>query len=138
MSFEKVTISAQVDAPPETVWTAWTTPDHITRWNFASDDWCCPSASVDLRPGGAYRSRMEAKEGSFGFDFTATYQEVVPQEKASFLMDDGRLAETTFTPVDGGTQVVTVFDAETEHSVEMQREGWQAILNNFKAHAESL
>ena len=138
MNFETITIDATVAAPVDTVWTAWTTPEHITQWNFASDDWCCPRAEVDLRPGGIYLARMEAKDGTLGFDFTAVYDVVRPQETAAFRMDDGRTATTTFTPVEGGTRVVTVFDAEGTHPIDMQRDGWQSILNNFKAHAESL
>lgn len=137
MSTEKITIDAKVDAPVETVWARYTDPDHITRWNFASDDWCCPSASNDMQVGGKYSARMEAKDGSFGFDFEAIYTDITPERSLTYRLDDGRMVTTTFEPIGGQTQVTTVFDAETENDVEMQRGGWQAILNNFKAHAES-
>jgi uncharacterized protein YndB with AHSA1/START domain len=137
MDFEKVTIEALVAAPRETVWRRWTAPEHITRWNFASDDWCCPSAANDLKIGGTYRARMEAKDGSFGFDFEAVYDLVEPERALAYTMGDGRRAETRFDVVDGGTRVTTVFDAESENPIDMQRDGWQAILNNFKAYAET-
>ncbi|WP_407495041.1 SRPBCC family protein [Pseudooceanicola sp. MF1-13] len=138
MSTNQITISADVAADPDTVWTAYTSPDHITQWNFASDDWCCPTASNDLRVGGAYSARMEAKDGSFGFDFTAIYDAVDPAKSFTYTMEDGRKVTTTFDPQNDTTRVTTTFDAETQNPVEMQREGWQAILNNFKTHAESL
>jgi uncharacterized protein YndB with AHSA1/START domain len=137
MSYEKVTIETEVPAPVEKVWRLWTEPQHITRWNFASPDWCCPTAENDLRVGGTYLARMEAKDGSFGFDFEAIYDEVVHHEVLAFTMLDGRQARTTFEALDGSTEVVTVFDAERENSIEMQREGWQAILDNFKAYVKS-
>lgn len=138
MSFEKVTITAQVAAPPATVWRAWTEPAHITQWNFASPDWCCPRAELDLRPGGRYLARMEAKNGSFGFDLEAVFDAVEPEQRIAFTMPDGRSAETTFAAEPGGTRVTTVFDAERMNPVEMQRAGWQAILDTFKRHAETL
>jgi len=138
MGFEKVTIAATVAAPPATVWRAWTEPAHITQWNFAAPDWCCPRAEVDLRPGGRYLARMEAKDGSFGFDLEAVFDIVEPEHRIAFTMPDGRSAETTFEAIGGGTRVSTVFDAETLNPVEMQRAGWQAILDNFKRHAEAL
>jgi uncharacterized protein YndB with AHSA1/START domain len=138
MSPEQITITADVAAPPSTVWKAYTAPEHITRWNFASDDWCCPSASNDLRVGGAYSARMEAKDGSFGFDFTAIYEAIEPERSFTYRMEDGRIVTTTFEQLDDTTRVTTVFYAETENHVDMQRDGWQAILNNFKAHAETL
>lgn len=137
MDFEKITIEAHVAAPPATVWQRWTAPEHITRWNFASDDWCCPRAENDLVIGGTYRARMEAKDGSFGFDFEAVYDLVDPGRALAYTMADGRRAETRFEAEDGGTRVTTVFDAESENPVAMQRDGWQAILNNFKAYAET-
>lgn len=132
----KITIEALVKADVKRVWTNWTEPSHITQWNFATPDWQCPRASNDLRVGGTYAARMEAKDGSFGFDFEATYDEVLPEKKITYTMGDGRKATTTFEPANGGTKVVTVFDAENTHPVDMQKDGWQAILNNFKAHTE--
>ena len=136
MTFEQITITATVDAPVDRVWEAYTTPADIMQWNFASDDWCCPSAETDLRPGGRYKARMEAKDGSFGFDFEAVYEELDPGRALTMAMADGRKARTTFEETENGTKVTTVFDAETENAIEFQRDGWQAILNNFKAHVQ--
>lgn len=138
MAFPKITIDTLIAAPLDTVWTAYTAPAHITRWNFASDDWCCPSAENDMRVGGTYKARMEAKDGSFGFDFEAVYDEVSPKERLVYTLGDGRRVETTFTPESDGVRVTTTFDAEGMHPLEMQREGWQSILNNFGRHAEGL
>ncbi len=137
MSAEKVTVSALVMAPPDRVWRGWTEPAEITQWNFASDDWYCPSAEADLRVGGTYKARMEAKDGSFGFDFEAVYEAVAPGRALTLAMADGRRASTRFSPEAGGTRVTTEFDAETENPVEMQRGGWQAILDNFKRYIEA-
>ncbi len=134
MSPQEITIEAMVAAPVDRAWAAFTTPADITQWNFASDDWCCPSAEVDLRVGGAYKARMEARDGSFGFDFEGLYEEVTPGRSLTLALGDGRKARTTFAPSGDGTRVTTVFDAETQHSIEMQRDGWQAILDNFAAH----
>lgn len=136
MGNTKITIEATVAAPAQKVWSYWTKPEHITKWNFASDDWQCPRATNDLREGGKYSARMEAKDGSFGFDFVAIYDEVVDQKKISYTMEDGRQVTTEFQNVGDKTKVTTVFDAETQNSAEMQRQGWQAILNNFKSYAE--
>lgn len=132
-----ITISATINAPVEKVWTYYTEPEHLMQWNFASDDWMCPSATNDLRVGGTFTSRMEAKDGSFGFDFGGTYSEVVPNERIVYSLSDGRKVELNFSEEDGVTTVETIFDAEKENPEEMQREGWQAILNNFKKHVES-
>ncbi|MFG0304673.1 MAG: SRPBCC family protein [Phycisphaerales bacterium JB040] len=136
MSNEQITVSAVVRAPAARVWECWTGPDHITRWNFASEDWCCPSAENDLRVGGRYRARMEARDGSVGFDFEATYDEVEPGRRLVYTMDDGRVAATTFEDRDGATAVTTVFDAEGQHPIDMQRDGWQAILDSFRRYTE--
>jgi uncharacterized protein YndB with AHSA1/START domain len=133
-----ITIATLIDAPNDRVWTAYTTPSHITRWNFASDDWCCPNAEVDVEVGGVYKARMEAKDGSIGFDFEAVYEEVAPNTALTLAMSDGRKARTTFEPVGTGTKVTIVFDAEDQNPIEMQRDGWQAILNNFKSHVENM
>jgi uncharacterized protein YndB with AHSA1/START domain len=136
MSKTKIQIEATVSAPPQKVWSYWTKPEHITKWNFASPDWHCPSAKNELRAGGSYSARMEAKDGSFGFEFEAVYDEVVDQKKITYTMGDGRQATTSFEPVGHQTKVTTVFDAESQNSVEMQKNGWQAILNNFKKYTE--
>lgn len=133
---QKITITTTTSAPVERAWQAFTTPADIIKWNFASDDWCCPSAAVDLRVGGAYKARMEAKDKSFGFDFEAVCEEVVPLKALTLAMSDGRKARTTFEAAGNGTRVTTVFDAETQNSIEMQRSGWQAILDNFRRHVE--
>jgi uncharacterized protein YndB with AHSA1/START domain len=133
----KITIESIIAASSTKVWDYWTNPHHITKWNFASSDWQCPRASNDLRVGGKYSARMEAKDGSFGFDFDVIYTEVVLKKRLSYRMEDGREATTTFESVGESTKVVTVFDAEKTHSEQMQRDGWQAILDNFKAYTES-
>jgi len=137
MTAEKIEVEALINASPGKVYQLWTKPDHITKWNFASDDWCCPSAENDLRVGGIYKSRMEAKDGSFGFDFEGEYEEVSPSEKLVFSLSDGRQVETTFEEEVGSTRVTTRFDPESQSSIAMQREGWQAILDNFKKYAET-
>ena len=128
MTKTKITVQALVNAPVKKVWEAWTTPAAIMQWNFASDDWYCPGAANDLRVGGKFTSRMEAKDGSFGFDFEGIYDEVVDLKKITYRMPDGRQATTTFTGKGEKTEVTTIFDAETENSVELQQGGWQAIL----------
>lgn len=131
----KITVETQVRAPNQRVWQAYTTPEDIVQWNAASDDWHTTRASVDLRVGGAFSSRMEAKDGSFGFDFAGTYSEVIPQRLLAYTFGD-RTATVEFGEVADGTQVKVSFDAETEHSIEQQQQGWQAILNNFARYVE--
>ena len=137
METTKVTIEATISATPEKVWEFYTEPEHITNWNFASDDWFCPSAENDLRVGGKYKARMEAKDGSFGFDFEAVYDEIKEHKKLAYTMPDGRMVITDFEDLGSSTKVTTVFDAETQNDVDFQKAGWQAILNNFKKYAEA-
>ncbi|MBV6510931.1 MAG: hypothetical protein FMNOHCHN_00409 [Ignavibacteriaceae bacterium] len=137
MNKVEITIQAEVNSTIEKVWERYSKPEHITKWNFASDDWCCPAAVNELHPGGKLNWRMEAKDGSFGFDFEAVYDEVILHKKIAYTMLDGRKAVTTFQDQNGKVAVTTTFDAETMNSVELQQQGWQAILNNFKKHAES-
>ncbi|WP_019990360.1 SRPBCC family protein [Rudanella lutea] len=137
MESTKITIQANIAAPIGKVWAYWTEPAHITRWNFATDDWQCPSAENDLRPGGKYMARMEAKDGSFGFDFEAIYDRVLDGQELAYTMPDGRQVTTRFDAQDNTTQVTTTFDAENQNPVEMQQAGWQAILNNFKTYTET-
>jgi uncharacterized protein YndB with AHSA1/START domain len=137
MNKTKITIEAIISSDVKKVWDYWTNPEHITKWNFASDDWHCPSAENDLRVGGKLKSRMEAKDGSFGFDFEAIYDEVINNKKITFTMTDGRQAITHFENQNGKTKVTTTFAAENENPVEMQRAGWQAILDNFKKYVET-
>jgi uncharacterized protein YndB with AHSA1/START domain len=133
----KITVSAAIHAPIEKVWECWTLPGHITKWNFASGDWHCPTAANDLRIGGKYAARMEAKDGSAGFNFEAVYSKVLPQKELAYTMEDGRQASTIFETNGAGTLIKTTFDAETENPVEMQEQGWQMILNNFKKYVEN-
>ena len=132
----KITVETVVKAPVAEVWRAYTTPDDIKQWNAASDDWHTTKASVDLRVGGAFSSRMEAKDGSFGFDFAGTYTNIVPHQLIEYSFGD-RAATVEFVEGADGVTVRVTFDAETEHSVDQQREGWQAILNKFAKHVEA-
>ena len=132
----KITVETTVAAPVAEVWRAYTTPEDIKQWNAASEDWHTTAAAVDLRDGGAFSSRMEAKDGSMGFDFAGTYTKVVEHERIEYLFGD-RTAQVTFTPGPKGVTVSVTFDAEDTHSVEQQREGWQAILDNFTRHVEA-
>jgi uncharacterized protein YndB with AHSA1/START domain len=138
MPLAQVTVSTTVPLPPHLAWRAYTDAHAITQWNFANDDWHCPSANVDLRVGGAYLTRMEAKDGSFGFDFGGTYHEVDAPKALTLVLGDGRKSRTTFEATTEGSIVTTVFDAETENDVEMQQAGWQAILDNYRKYAESI
>jgi uncharacterized protein YndB with AHSA1/START domain len=133
----KITVETNVAAPINEVWRAYTTPDDIKQWNAASDDWHTTAASVDLREGGAFSSRMEAKDGSMGFDFAGTYGKIVPQKLIEYTFG-GRTARVEFTDGPQGVNVRVTFDAEGTHSEEQQRDGWQAILNNFARHVETL
>jgi uncharacterized protein YndB with AHSA1/START domain len=133
----QITVETTVNVPVEKAWKVWTTPDDITQWNNASDDWHTPKAENDLRPGGKFTYRMEAKDGSFGFDFGGVYDEVKPNELLVYTIGDGRKVEVTFTGNGDETKVVETFEAESSHSIEMQQGGWQAILNNFKKYAET-
>jgi uncharacterized protein YndB with AHSA1/START domain len=133
----KITVEATVNAPVDKVWQYWSSPEHITRWNHASDDWHSPRAENDLRKGGKFSSRMEAKDGSFGFDFGGVYDEVKPNELIEYTMGDGRKVQVLFSGQGNQTRVQETFDAEETHSVDMQRGGWQAILDNFKKYTEN-
>lgn len=129
----KITVSTDVSASLEDVWQAYTTPEDIKAWNAASDDWHTTSATVDLRPGGRFSSRMEAKDGSFGFDFAGEYTVVVPHLRLEYVFGE-RSARIDFEPHADRVRVTVRFDAETTHSEVQQREGWQAILDNFARH----
>ncbi len=132
----KITIETLVNAPLKDVWQAWTTPEDIKQWNSASDDWHTTKASVDLRIGGAFSSRMEAKDGSMGFDFAGTYTQIMEQQLIECSFGD-RVLVVEFLAGANGITVRETFDAEPTHSVEQQRDGWQAILNNFARHVEA-
>lgn len=132
-----ITVETTIDAPIEKVWKAWTTPEDIMQWNAASDDWHTTASTVDLRVGGAFSFRMEAKDGSFGFDFAGTYTQVEPHRLIESSFGDRTLV-VEFIPTENGVTVRESFDAEDTHSVEQQREGWQAILDCFARHVISL
>jgi uncharacterized protein YndB with AHSA1/START domain len=133
---KKITVEATVQASVEKVWNYWTEPTHITKWNTASDDWHTPYAENDLRVGGKFLSRMEAKDGSFGFDFGGIYDEVILHEHISYTLGDGRKVNITFQGQENKTEVIVTFDAETENPIEFQQQGWQSILDHFKKYTE--
>lgn len=135
---KSITVETTVKASVEKVWEVWTMPEHIVKWNNASADWHTTRAQNDLRAGGKFLSRMEAKDGSFAFDFEGTYEEVKTNELISYSIGDGRKAKIIFIAEDNETKVVETFEAENQNSIEMQRGGWQAILDNFKKYTESL
>ena len=131
----KITVEKLVNAPIATVWRAWTTPDEIKQWNAASDDWHTTQATVDLRVGGHFSSRMEAKDGSMGFDFAGTYTRIETNRLIECSFGD-RLLQVEFLADNDHVIVRETFDAESTHSIDQQRDGWQAILNNFARHVE--
>jgi len=126
-----------VNAPMARVWEYFTGPTHIIKWNFASDDWQCPSAENNLVVGGTFNYRMEAKDGSFGFDFGGTYNEIKPNLLIAYTLGDGRKVSVTFASAGDQTNIVETFEAETQNSPEIQKAGWQAILDNFKKYVEA-
>lgn len=133
----QITVEATVKAPVEKTWSLWTTPEHITQWNNASDDWFTPRAESELEAGGKFLYRMEAKDGSFAFDFAGVYDEVKPNELITYTIGDGRKVKVTFTSDGADTKVAEIFEAESQNPIEMQQTGWQAILDNFKRYAET-
>ena len=132
-----ITVETIIKAPVEKVWNYFTSPEHIMQWNTASDDWFTPKAENDLRIGGRFNSRMEAKDGSFGFDFGGIYDDVKEHELIAYTMGDGRKVSVHFSSNGGNTKLVETFEAENTNPVEMQKGGWQAILDNFKKHVEA-
>ena len=132
-----ITVEATVNAPVEKVWEFWTKPEHIVKWNNASDDWHTPRAENDLRVGGSFLTRMEAKDGSFGFDFGGVYDDVQENRYIEYTIGDGRKVKVDFTSEGNATKVVESFETENTHSIEMQRGGWQAILDSFKKYTEA-
>ena len=133
----KITVETLVNAPLEKVWQYWTEPQHITNWNFATDEWHSPYAENNLSVGGSFKSTMAAKDGSMSFDFGGTYTKVETNKTLAYTMDDDRTVVVEFTPTENGVHVKEVFDAEETHSAELQQQGWQAILNNFKKYTET-
>jgi uncharacterized protein YndB with AHSA1/START domain len=136
---ERITISikAEISAHIGKVWKCWTSPEYIVRWNFASEDWHSPRAENDLRVGGKFNYRMEAKDGSFGFDFQGIYTKVEPQQSIEYVLEDDRKVRIEFVSSGNKTTVIETFEAESENSLELQQSGWQAILDNFKKLAEA-
>lgn len=132
---EKITVAAWIHAPLDKVWACYTQPHHITQWNFADPSWHCPRAENDMRIGGTYKARMEAKDGSAGFDFEAVYSEISVEQSFTYGFGE-RTAHVEFEKKEGGTQVTITFDPENINSPDLQRNGWQAILNNFKHYTE--
>ena len=132
-----ITVQATIYAGIEKVWHIWNTPAHVMRWNFAVPEWHCPAATNDLREGGMFNYRMEARDGSFGFDFYGTYNVVEPKTRLSYTLGDGRLVEVWFKELGEQTEVTETFETENENPAEMQRTGWQTILNNFKDYVET-
>lgn len=135
--FQKITIEALVNKNSADIWQLWTQPQHITQWNQASSDWHAPRAENDLKVGGRFLTRMEAKDGSMGFDFSGIYDDIVEHKKICYTMDDGRQVENLFIDENGRTRIVITFDAENENALDVQRSGWRAILNSFKTYAEA-
>ncbi|WP_010136237.1 SRPBCC family protein [Ochrovirga pacifica] len=133
---EKISIEVKVNASLQKVWEFWTLPKHIVHWNYASEDWHCPKAENDLQIGGEFLYRMEAKNESMGFDLKGTYLNIIPNEKIVYKMEDDRMVENWFKKVDQGVLVTTIFDADLENPAEMQKQGWQAILDHFKQYVE--
>jgi uncharacterized protein YndB with AHSA1/START domain len=133
-----IPVETFVSAPINEVWKIWTSPEHIVVWNNASDDWHTPAAENDLRVGGQFVYKMEAKDGSFGFAFSGIYEDVVENTKIAYVLEDKRKVVITFEEQEGGVLVKEVFDPEQVNSIELQQKGWQSILDNFKKYAEGL
>jgi len=132
-----ITVEVIVKSDLDTVWRSWTSPEDIMNWNAASDDWRTSLSEVDLKAGGEFLSRMEAKDGSVGFDFRGTFRKVVEKELIQYAIEDGRQVNIEFLPVEGGVKVIETFDEESTHTREQQEQGWQSILNNFARYVEA-
>lgn len=135
---EPITLDITILKPVSKVWECFTKADHIVNWNFATDDWTCPTAENNLEVGGHFDYRMEAKDGSFGFNFTGTFDEIIPLRKIKYHLDDGRKVEVTFEETDASTTKMTeTFDPDPSQPAQMQRDGWYGILNNFHKYVEN-
>ncbi|MEZ5003547.1 MAG: SRPBCC family protein [Chitinophagales bacterium] len=134
---EKITVTTTIKANIEKVWVYWTQPEHIIQWNFAAEEWCCPRATNELQSGGSFNWRMESKDGKMGFDFVGTYDKIIENELISYKMPDGRQVDITFEISGEEVIVKEIFDPEQINPIDLQRNGWQAILENFKKHVES-
>ena len=137
MNENTITVQTNIQVPIEKAWEFWSGPEHITQWNFATEEWHCPKAENDLKPGGRFVWRMEAKDGSMGFDYSGTYVKVIPNELIEKKLDDDRMVRINFKSQDNSTLITETFEAENQNPIELQRNGWQAILDNFKRYAES-
>lgn len=137
MSKTKITVETTVQASPQQVWECWTKPEHIVHWNHASDDWHCPAAVNDLRPGGRFSYTMASRDDRMRFDFEGEYRSIRPGESIAYTIADGREVTVGFFAEDTATRVVETFEAEHIHAPELQREGWQAILDNFRRYTEA-
>lgn len=138
MAIVNITIETLVHAPINLVWDTWNSPNHVVHWNHASDDWHSPKAENNFVVGGKFVYRMEAKDNSFGFDFSGTYEEIVDKKRVVTRLDDNRLVKTEFHVENDSVRIVETFEAEDQNSIELQREGWSAILNNYKLYTECL
>lgn len=132
----KITIETEVDAPATVVWEAWVLPEDITRWNYAIEEWCCPKAEIDLVVGGKFNYRMEAKDGSVGFDFEGEFTKIIPQKTIQYKLGDDREVNIEFIESGNRVKIIESFDAEDENSAQQQKQGWINILPNFKKHVE--
>jgi uncharacterized protein YndB with AHSA1/START domain len=137
MKSMEIKVETEIDASLQKVWKCWSMPEDVIKWNHASPDWHTTRATNDLRIGGKFNYRMEAKDGTFGFDFEGEYELVIENKQINYLLADGRRVKIVFTPTANGIAVVETFDAENVNPVELQRNGWQAILNNFKIFVET-
>lgn len=137
MERTKIRVSTIITAEPSKVWDYWTNPEHLVNWNFASEDWHCPAAENDLVTGGKFKCTMASKDGEMSFDFEGVYDDIIPEKKIAYTMADGRQVTVLFKKEIRKTKIIETFDAENTHSEEMQRNGWQAILDNFKEYVES-
>lgn len=133
----EISIEIYVEAKLSAVWEAWITPEDIINWNFASEDWCCPRAEIELKEGGKFNYRMEAKDGSMGFDFNGEFTFIQPYKSINYKVADGRKVKVEFIETGSGVNVVETFEAKDEHSAEQQKQGWHCILINFKKYVES-
>ncbi len=133
----EISISVIVKAPLSNVWESWVSPDDITNWNFASDEWCCPKAEIELKPGRTFNYRMEAKDGSMGFDFSGKFTKINAMQLIEYKLADDRVVKIEFNETNSGIELIETFQAEDENSAEQQKQGWLCILNNFKKHVES-
>ncbi|MFC3034690.1 SRPBCC family protein [Pseudoalteromonas fenneropenaei] len=133
-----ITVSTTINAPLALVWSAWHTPSDIESWNFANDDWCCPLARSDFRVGGEFSYQMAAKDGSMSFDFNGQFTEVVPMQRIAYVIADGRKVSIDFVETASGVTITEQFEAEQTHPAELQQQGWQSILDNFKSYVLSL